>query len=143
MFKHDDSQAKWALASYVFILVIHGLILVLAILTLNSASEAGDWGGLFATIFGLFFLAAGGLVTGFVGLSFILFLVEMRHPHSTSFLRKLSKGFRFLIMLAIFIYAFALMIGGLRQSSGVFVVLAIPTLSSSAYLMYYTIKKHA
>lgn len=142
MFKNYHPRDKWAFASYMMLLIIHVLVFIIAILTLDSASEAGDWGGLFAAIFGLFFLVAGGLITGLVGLSFVLFLFGINPRDPTSFFHKLSKAFNILLMLVIFIYALALIIGSLRQSSGsILTVIAIPILSSSAYLIYYHIKR--
>jgi|GEM_PF-2870896 len=142
MFKNYRPRDKWAFASYMMLLFIHVLVFIIAILTLDSASEAGDWGGLFAAIFGLFFLVAGGLITGLVGLSFILFLFGINPRDPTSFFHKLSKAFSVFTMLVIFIYASVLMVGSLRQSSGsILTVISIPILSSSAYLIYYHIKR--
>lgn len=45
VFKHYDKTSKWAFAAYMMILVIHVVIVVIAILTLDSAGEARDWGG--------------------------------------------------------------------------------------------------
>jgi hypothetical protein len=141
VFKNDDKASKWAFASYVIILSIHLLVFVIAMRTLGSAGETGGWGGLFAAIFGMFFLVAGGLVVGMIGLAFIFFLLNMRSHHPHSFWYKLSNVLTFMIVFIVFIYALVLMVGSLRQESSAITILAIPILLSSAYLLYYTVRK--
>lgn len=141
MFKHYDRASKWAFIAYSILLAIHIFVFIFALLTLNSANEAGDWGAVFATIFGLFFLGIGALVTMLVGIAFVFFLFSIHPSHPESFIHKLAKIYNILVLLGILMYGLGLLIGGFNQPQSQIWILALPIILPSGYLLYYTFRK--